>query len=293
LQQTAICQQTLSREEIMDRRHAICITATALLLVSATARAADDMKYPDWAGQWVRIGGGGQFDPTKPPRKGQQPPLTPEYEAIFEAHLKEGNNGGQDYNSQAHCLPGGMPRMMTAYEAMEVIITPPITYIYMAFGNEFRRIYTDGRDWPHEAPPTFSGYSIGHWVDQGGDGRFNLLEVETRNLKGPRQFDSGGIPLHKDNATVIEEKIYAEKSDPDTLRDQITTYDHALTRPWTVLRGYHRDHKEVWLDNICAESNQYVFLRHETYVIGGDGFLMPTRKGQPAPDLNYFDHPQH
>jgi hypothetical protein len=32
----------------------------------------------------------------------------------------------------------------------------------------------------------FEGYSIGKWVDEDGDGRYDVLEVETRALKGPR-----------------------------------------------------------------------------------------------------------
>jgi hypothetical protein len=58
----------------------------AIVLASAIAGAgaADETKYPDWKGQWNRIGGGGQFDPTKPPGRGQQPPLTPEYQAIWD-----------------------------------------------------------------------------------------------------------------------------------------------------------------------------------------------------------------
>ena len=33
------------------------------------------------------------------------------------------------------------------------------------------------------------GYSIGQWIDTDGDGKYDVLEVETRNLKGPRAFD--------------------------------------------------------------------------------------------------------
>jgi len=42
------------------------------------------------------------------------------------------------------------------------------------------------------------GYSIGNWKDEDGDGRFDLLEVETRNFKGPRNLEATGLPLHRD-----------------------------------------------------------------------------------------------
>ncbi len=33
----------------------------------------------------------------------------------------------------------------------------------------------------------------------------------------------------------------------------------------------------------------YVYVENETYFIGADGKLMPTRKDQPPPDLRYFN----
>jgi len=266
--------------------------AAVLCTASSGAQAFDESKYPDWKGQWVRIGAGAQFDPTKPGGRGQQPPLTAEYQAVWETHLAEQAAGGQSYNTQVRCLPGGMPRMMMAYEPMEIIITPDIAYIQVSFNNEFRRIYTDGRDWPKDAEPSFSGYSIGKWVDEDGDGRFDVLEVETRNLKGPRIFDPSGIPLHKDNKTVVKERIFQDKANPNILRDQITTIDNALTRPWTVTRGYTRARKPVWVEHTCAGDNAYIFIGTENYVLSADGHLMPTKKNQAPPDLRYFKQPR-
>ena len=58
-----------------------------------------------------------------------------------------------------------------------------------------------------------------------------LLEVETRDFKGPRTFDQSGIPLHKDNQTIIKERIYLDKTNPELLHNEVTTIDNALTRP--------------------------------------------------------------
>jgi hypothetical protein len=256
------------------------------------AEAWDESKYPDLRGQWARTGRGGTFDPTKPGGPGQQPPLTPEYQAVWEANLAEAKAGGQAYNPQAHCLPGGMPRMMVPYEPMEFIVTPDITYIQFSFNNEFRRIYTDGRDWPAEPQLSFPGYSIGRWTSTGMGDRYDVLEVETRDMKGPRTFDSTGIPTHKDNRTIVKEQFHLDKADPDTLRDDITTIDHALTRPWTVNRWFHRVRNPTWVEHICAEGNEYAFIRGDTYLIAPDGYLMPTRKDQVPPDLRYFRQPK-
>src|SRR5262245_14979010 len=63
------------------------------------------------------------------------------------------------------------------------------------------------------------GYSIGKWVDETGTGQYNLLEVETRNMKGPRSFDPSGIPLHSDNQTIVKERNYLDRANPDILHD--------------------------------------------------------------------------
>ena len=211
------------------------------MLTSATsgARAEDDGKYPDWGGQWFRTGGV-QFDPTKPLGRGQQAPLTAEYQAKLDASIADIAAGGQGLNEHTSCLPHGMPRMMNAVYPMEFIVQPKITYILFE-ENLPRHIYTDRRDWPAEPEPSFAGYSIGHWVDEDGKGRFNLLEIETRYMKGPRTFEGSGLPLHEDNETVIKERIFLDKEKPDLLHDEITVMDHALTRPWTVTKSYRRD----------------------------------------------------
>jgi hypothetical protein len=136
------------------------------------------------------------------------------------------------------------------------------------------------------------GYSIGKWRDTDGDGRYDTLEVETRGLKGPRVYDASGIPLHADNETVIQERIYLNKADPNLMHDDITTIDHALTRPWLVKQVYKRvvSREPIWLPHeICGEGNNHVGIGKENYMLSGDGYLMPTRKGQPPPDLRYFN----
>ena len=71
--------------------------------------------------------------------------------------------------------------MMSA-PSQEYIITPETTYV--SVGTDLRRIFTDDRAWPIEVEPTYQGYSIGRWIDEDGDGVYDVLEVETR---GPFQ----------------------------------------------------------------------------------------------------------
>jgi hypothetical protein len=75
------------------------------------------------------------------------------------------------------------------------------------------------------------------------------------------------------------------------LHDDITTIDHALTRPWTVTRSYQRVHDPVWTEQICSEDNHHVLIGKENYYVSEDGYLLPVRKDQPPPDLKYFNLP--
>src|SRR3989442_10736829 len=251
------------------------VLAAVLATAAAPSQAFDDAKYPNLKGQWTRarepVRGGGQapFDPSKPTGRGQQAPLTPEYQAIFEANLADQATGGQGNWQAGKCFPVGMPGVMTLYRAMEIVITPETTYVLIDhIRGTARRIYTDGRDWPMEMEPGFDGYSIGKWIDEDGDGRYDLLEVETRHLRGPRAYDPSGIPLHADNKTVVKERIYLDKADPNLLHNQMTVIDNALTRPWTVMKNYRRDPAErpLWLEDICTEGQALIRVGKEEYI---------------------------
>jgi hypothetical protein len=264
------------------------VTAAALAVTVAGAAAFDESKYPDWGGQWHRPRGiATQWDQTKPSGLGQQAPLTPEYQARLLASMADQAQGGQGLDNRYKCITNGMPRVMGVIFPVEFVILPNLTYVnFEAFMP--RRIYTDGRDFPKDEEPSFMGTSIGKWLDTDGDGRFDTLEVETRNFKGPRTVEFSGIALHDDNETVVKEKLYLDKTDNDMMHNEITIIDHALTRPWTVDKHYIRDRKVVWFEDNCTENNHHLVIGEQNYFVSGDGYLMPARKDQPPPDLRYF-----
>jgi hypothetical protein len=266
----------------------------ALLGRSDGVQAFDESKYPDWKGQWRRADAGPpRYDPSKPLRE-QQAPLTEEYRAIYAASIADQLAGGQGNDPTYMCLAPGMPRIMNVYDPLEIVITPETTYFLIQHIHDSRRIFTDGRSFPEDIEPLFAGYSVGKWIDSDGDGRYDTLEVETRNLRGPRAFDGLGLPLHRDNQTVIKERIYADKGDPNIIINEITTIDNALTRPWTATKKYRRVNSEqpVWPESACAEGNVHVEIAGQNYFLSADGFLMPARKDQPPPDLRYFEQSQ-
>jgi hypothetical protein len=286
----------------MIGRNAIATLACALLcIVTTTAQAQSPIpehdrynpaRYPDWSGLMrFTATGGNRYDQIKRPGRAQEAPLTPEYQAIFDAGLKDQAAGGQGGNQTYSCTPGGMPREMAGNQGLEFVVTPKVTHVIFVQAMP-RRIYTDGRNWPSDVEPTFDGYSIGKWIDEDGDGKYDVLEVETRNFTGPRSFDNAGTPLHVDNQTVVKERIYRDKQNPDIIHDEMTTIDNALTRPWTVLKTYRRTGNPHFVLNICTVGNNHVTIGPESYFLSADGHLMPTKKNQAPPDLRYFNQTQ-
>jgi len=265
--------------------------AAAFCASAVNAQIFDLSKYPDWAGQWRRVPDGGppRYDPSKKNGLAQEAPLKPEYQKMLEASLKDQEAGGQGLDTTYKCIPTGMPRMMHGVFPVEWVFTSNITYMLSEFMiQQPRRIYTDSRSFPKDEDPTYVGYSIGKWLDTDGDGRLDTLEVETRNIKTPRTFDQSGIPFAPDGLSVVKERIFLDKTNPNILHNEITTFDSALTRPWTVMKNYRRDRNVLWTENNCTEGNMHVVIGTENYFISGDGYLMPARKGQQPPDLRYF-----
>jgi hypothetical protein len=277
----------------MRYRISMCAAAlaTALSAAPSLAQVVDFGKYPAFVGQWGRIG-----QPNNWRQLAGPPPLTPEYQKVLAASEAEVRAGKPGNWPSTFCIPEGMPALMNLYNPMEIIITPETTYILMSHNNDvYRRIYTDGRDWPADAERTLEGYSIGRWIDENGDGKYSALEVETRYLRGPRAYDATGIPFHEDNQTIIRERFYLDKADRNALYDQITVIDSALTRPYTKVQKAVRntDPRPVWLSEDCPVDNVWVKIGKEAYVRNtADGELMPSTKNQSPPDLRYFKRTQ-
>jgi hypothetical protein len=78
----------------------VIIPLLLLLPVATIAMAHDASKYPNWQGQWTVIitpgleGQAVKFDPTKPWGRGQEAPLTAEYQKVHEDSMADQAKGG-------------------------------------------------------------------------------------------------------------------------------------------------------------------------------------------------------
>jgi hypothetical protein len=98
------------------------------------------------------------------------------------------------------------------------------------------------------------------------------------------------VPLHRDGGTIVKEYLHLDRDNHEIFRNEITTIDRALTRPWTVTRSFMLKREPAWFEHPCETAySGHLWIGGENYFLSADGRLMPARKGQPPPDLRYFD----
>ncbi len=94
----------------------------------------------------------------------QNPPLTAEYQAIWEASMADQAAGGQGNDTRVTCVSNGMPRLMTIIRPMEFFIYPWITWWSTRTTCRAASIRT-AATFPKDEEPSYAGYSIGKWLD--------------------------------------------------------------------------------------------------------------------------------
>src|ERR1700743_1722938 len=107
---------TIGERTMHDQERVAAIARMALSLSVGGARAAEEAKYPDWTGQWLRyavkLPTQPSHDQTTPWGFGQEAPLTPEYQAILRESIADQANGGLGNFPTTLGRPAGMPHMM-------------------------------------------------------------------------------------------------------------------------------------------------------------------------------------
>ena len=92
------------------------------------------------------------------------------------------------------------------------------------FNASYRQIFFDGRGFPEDMVPAWSGYSVPHWQ---GD----ALVVESSGFRDDNRLDIAGNPL-TDAARVVER---IRRPNFGALEIEVTVDDpKAYTKPWTV-----------------------------------------------------------
>lgn len=156
--------------------------------------------------------------------------------------------------SDANCLPPGVPKIAAAPPPWKIIQTPTqLAILHEAF-TLWRQIFTDGRDFDADLDPAWLGYSRGRW-----DG--DTLVVDSRGFNGKTWLDKAGNPT-TDALHVIERY---RRLNVGTLEVQITIDDpKAYTRPWTVTERFHLVTSGEPFEVICENNRDLEHLPGST-----------------------------
>jgi len=224
---------------------------TVLLLLAGTASlCAQWLNYPS---KGIPRRPDGKPDLTAPAPKAadNKPDLSgiwqvpdPKYLANIAADLKPGDVPFQPWaakvfderrkllhaseESNAHCLPPGVPRVNATPNPFKVVQMPGETVILYEAFMLYRQIFTDGRPFPPDMQPSWQGYSTGQWQGE------NFV-VETRGFNGETWLDQAGHPTT--DAFHLTERFH--RRDVGHMDIQITIDDSkAYTKPWTITEKF-------------------------------------------------------
>lgn len=147
-----------------------------------------------------------------------------------------------DPNSQ--CLPPGVPNVYTHAYPVEILEVPGRTIMFFEYGHFVRQIFTDGREHPKDANPTWMGDSTGKW-DR------DALVVDSTGFNDKTWLDVSGHP-HSEALHLVE-RMY--RPDHNTLMIDITVDDpQAYTAILKTQRKYIL--KPGWniMEYICEDT---------------------------------------
>jgi hypothetical protein len=128
----------------------------------------------------------------------------------------------------------------------KAVHTPKLLVLMYEVNAMYRQIFLDGRPFPADMNPTWTGYSVGHWE---GD----TLVVETRGFRDDLWIDTDGSPMS--DAAKMTEKI--RRPNFGSLEIEVTIDDpKAYTKPFTVrlLESLEADTELV--DEFCLEGEK-------------------------------------
>ena len=123
------------------------------------------------------------------------------------------------------CLPHGIPdAMLTRTLPFKIVQTPGVTIILYEEFNNWRQVFTDGRELPDDPQPAWVGYSVGAWE---GD----AFVIRTSGFNDRSWLDAGGTP-HTDALTTTER---LRRPDFGHMEIEFTFDDpKTFTRPWAT-----------------------------------------------------------
>ena len=197
---------------------------------------------PDISGTWLALTG----NRTIAPVDGSPTPFLPWAQTFFDERAKAEAAGSPLFDTNASCLPSGVPRVVSVPYPLDIVQTPDLTVLGIEVMHSFRIIHMDDKAPPADYKPSYLGYSRGHW-----DG--DTLVVVTTGMNGFTQVDEEGRP--KSSAIKVTERI--TKVAPDILEDTFVIDDpNTYSKPYTARSRFKWSPTYRLSEYICEENNR-------------------------------------
>jgi hypothetical protein len=144
------------------------------------------------------------------------------------------------------CLPDNPPRHWTLPHMTKAVHTPKLLVLMYEVNAMCRQIFLDGRPFPADMNPTWTGYSVGHWE---GD----ALVVETRGFRNDLWIDTDGSPMS--DAAKMTERF--RRPNFGTIEIELTIDDpKTYTKPFTVTLSESLEADTELVDEFCLEGEK-------------------------------------
>ncbi len=219
-------------------RHAL-IAATLCAALGLNAQAAAPA-HPDFTGLWLIVSGEKRVVP--PEVEGL---LTPYAKGRMDARNAQIAAGFPRIEGHLRCEPAGMPQMMSAPFAIQIMQNADRIVLNAEIANLPRTIFLRGRH-TEDFDLSWNGDSIAHW-------RGSSLVIDTVGLNDGDALDFNFDPtvFRTENLHVTE--VWTLEDGGKTLVDHLTLDDpKTFTRPVTVTYRYAKRPKdEGFMEKVC------------------------------------------
>jgi hypothetical protein len=160
------------------------------------------------------------------------------------AKTKFQENSGQQSETDARCLPPGVPRIMFLSRPFEIVQAEGrILFLFEGAAHVWRQIWMDGRAHPKDPNPDWLGHSIGHWEQ-------DMLVVDTVGFNDRTWLDDAGHP-HTEQLHVIEKFTRMNRA---KMKYEVTIDDPgAYTQPWSAISSFNFRPDENLEEDICLD----------------------------------------
>jgi hypothetical protein len=176
--------------------------------------------------------------------------IQPWAEALFLQRVRDSRKD----SPLAKCLPVSLP-FHNFFNLTRIVQRPELmVMLYESPNSPHRTVFTDGRELPQDANPTWLGYSVGHWE---GD----TLVIRSSGFNDSGWLDSAGHP--QTEALRITERL--RRRDFGHMDFEITIDDpKVFTRPFSVKAERLLAVDTDLLEDVCDNERDRALLTGDT-----------------------------